>query len=331
MTKAVQLSLVIPAYNEEESIPLVYAEAVSVLEAQTPSFEIIFVNDGSSDGTAEQIAEIARRDPRVRCLVLARNGGKSQAYMEGFRAARGQLVATTDADLQDDLNELPHLREKLDEGHDLVIGWKSGRFKNEPTKAAPSFVFNFLIYVLFRIRLHDSNCGFRLMTRDVAKALRLHGGSYRFIPELAHLRGFRVTEVAVNHRKRKFGQSKYGPSRFWGGILDILSVRFVTAFSARPFHFFGTAALLSLLAGTGLEVYVLIQKLSGGTFMHHVAAIVIGALLIIVSLQIATTGLLGEMLAARYENDQVTCTEIVPRPQELPADDNLPHQLSGQG
>lgn len=315
LEERVEISLIIPAYNEEESIPLIYDEAVEVLSKMFESFEILFVDDGSDDRTPEAIAAVCERDPRVRHLELARNAGKSRAYHVAFEAARGDLVATADADLQDDLNELPKMLEALGDDHDLIVGWKSGRFKNEAIKAIPSFFFNLLIYLFFGIRLHDSNCGFRLMRRKVARALKLYGGFYRFIPELAHKKGFRVAEVPVHHRKRKYGSSKYGPLRFWTGILDILSVRFVIAFTERPLHFFGSAALLSFLVGSGLEIYVLVLKISGDSFRQHLAALIVGVLFIIASVQIFTTGLLAEMLASRIEHELIPVTERTPNPE----------------
>lgn len=312
-----EISLIVPAYNEAESIDQLYSEACAVLGAQFDSFEIIFIDDGSEDETPERIAALAERDGRVRHIELARNAGKSRAYSVGFAAARGRYIATADADLQDDLSELPKLRAKMREGFQLVVGRKSGRFKNEPLKAAPSYVFNFLILLLFGLRIHDSNSGFRLMTSAAAKSLKLHGGYYRFIPELVHLGGFKVTEVPVNHRKRQHGNSKFGPSRFWGGLLDLLSVRFVTAFMQRPLQFFGTLAMIPLLAGFGLEIYVLVQKLSGSSFQNHVAALLSGAVLLLAGLQIAVTGLIGEMLAAKAEHDEISYRELRGVPSEM--------------
>lgn len=310
------LSVIVPALDEQASIAVLVDEIRTVLDAFEPSWELIFVDDGSSDGTHQAMLESQREDPRVRVVRFVRNFGKSAAYMAAFERIQGDLVLTLDADLQDDPNELPRLIQLLrDERWDLIVGWKQGRAGNEPHKALPSRVFNGLIALLFGLRLHDSNCGFRVMRAEVARSLDLYGDNYRFIPELAYVKGFRVTESGVNHRKRKFGRSKYGPKRFWTGLLDLLTVRFITAFADRPLHFFGTAGLVPLLIGGGLEVYVLIAKLLGSTFQGHIGAIIVGVMLIIMGFQSLLTGLIGEMLSAQRRARRFV---IDPAPKELP-------------
>ncbi len=294
-----ELSLIIPAFNEEETIPLVHEEASGELSKLFARYEIIFVDDGSTDRTSERILAARAKDPHVRHVRLPRNQGKSAAYSAGFAMATGDLIATMDADLQDDISELPKLMEKLEAGTDLIIGRKLGRLKNEPLKTLPSVVFNILLYIFFGMRLHDFNCGFRLMRREVTEALSLYGGFYRFIPALAHIKGFSVDEVGVNHRKRRHGVSKYGLTRFWTGLLDLFAVRFVTAYIERPLHVFGTVSLVAGVAGVSLECYVLVCKfVLHETFQMHVAAIIIGAILIMVAVQVFTIGLVGSMLAA---------------------------------
>jgi len=298
-----KISLIIPVYNEEASIAELCTEATEVLSKLTDAYEIILIDDGSNDDTPHELRKIAKEDSHMRHIELMTNTGKSRAYMIGFQIAQGEVIVTADGDLQDDLHEIPKMLAVYEQGYDLVVGWKSGRFKNEPQKAAPSYIFNFLIYLLFGLRLHDSNSGFRVMCQAAAKSLKLHAGIYRFIPELAHLNGYRVIEVLVNHRKRKYGESKYGPTRFLTGIWDILSFRFVTAFAKKPLHFFGTIATILFMIGGGIETYALIQKLMGSSFQTHVAAIIVGALFVMASLQMLTVGLIGELLAARVENE----------------------------
>jgi glycosyltransferase involved in cell wall biosynthesis len=294
------LSVVVPAMNEEDSIPALVAEIRSVLASLGEPWELVFVDDGSTDRTFDAMWAERVSDPRVQVVRFVRNFGKSAGYMAAFEVARGDVVVTLDADLQDDPNEIPRLLGMLrDERWDLIVGWKQGRAGNEPHKALPSRVFNGLIALLFGLRLHDSNCGFRVMRAEVARSLDLYGDHYRFIPELAHVKGFRVTESGVNHRKRKFGRSKYGPKRFWTGLLDLLTVRFITAFADRPLHFFGTAGLAPLALGGALEIYVLVAKLLGSTFQGHVGAIIVGVMLIIMGFQSILTGLIGEMLSAQ--------------------------------
>lgn len=288
-------SIVVPVYNERESLLPLQAEILAVLG--DASFELIYVDDGSTDGS-DALLDTLATDPRVRVLHFVRNLGKSAAYMAAFDACSGELVVTLDADLQDDPNEIPKLARRVELGAALVVGWKQGRFENEPLKAFPSKFFNGLLSLLFGLHLHDSNCGFRVMRLAVAKSLQLRGDLYRFIPQLAASRGFTVAEEGVNHRKRKFGHSKYGARRFWTGLLDVLTVRFITRYVGRPLHFFGTLGLAPTMVGIALELYVLLLKVSGSTFQEHVAAIIVGALLIIVGFQCTVTGLIGEMLSA---------------------------------
>lgn len=291
-------SVVVPALNEEESLVELYGEIRQALDATGGRWELVFVDDGSSDGTAAVMRRLSEADPRVRSLIFSRNFGKSAAYSAAFAVVRGDVVITMDADLQDDPAELPKLLAELGRGNDLVIGWKMGRLENEPTKTLPSRVFNGLNRLLFGVSFRDQNSGYRAMRLQVARALDLHGDNYRFIPQLAHLSGFRVAQVGVVHRKRKFGYSKYGVRRFWTGLLDALTVRFLTGFRRKPLHFFGTAGLAVALAGGGLEFYVLARKLLGGTFQEHVAALIIGVMLLIVGFQSILIGLLGELFAA---------------------------------
>jgi glycosyltransferase involved in cell wall biosynthesis len=292
-------SVVISAYNEAESVEELYQEVISALEPRKETFEILFVDDGSTDATGERLAELERRDRRVRLIRLVRNFGKSAAYSAAFRAAQGDVVVTLDADLQDDPAEIPKLLGKLDGGNDLVVGWKMHRLENEPRKTIPSRVFNALLRWTFHLDLRDSNSGFRVMRRAVAQSLHLYGDMYRFIPQLAFSKGFFVAEEGVSHRRRKYGESKYGPRRFWTGLLDLLTVRFITRFSQRPLHFLGTVGLFPLILGILLEVYVLVFKLMGETFQTHIAAIVIGVMLMLLGFQCIVTGLLGEMLSAQ--------------------------------
>ncbi len=292
-------SIIVPAHNELESVDELKAELLAALTPLQGEFEIIFVDDGSYDGTGTKLDALAEADGRVKVIHFLRNFGKADAYTAGFQAATGDIVLTLDADLQDDPAEIPKLLSKLEEGHDLVIGWKQHRMENEPSKTVPSRFFNLLVHLIFGLRLHDSNSGFRAMRRAVAKSLDLYGDLHRFIPELAHRKGFRVAEAGVLHRRRKHGVSKYGITRFWTGVLDLLTVRFLTGFTRKPLHFFGTLGLFPLLAGAGIETYVLTSKLMGEMFRTHMAAIVIGVLLVMVGVQLIATGLIGEMIAAQ--------------------------------
>ena len=319
MTEKPDFSFVIPAYNEQESIPILAGEVHEVMAGIGGSYEILFVDDGSTDGSLAAMEQLADGDARVKVVKLGRNMGKSEGYTRGFDRARGGIVITLDADLQDNPAEIPRLLEILENGHDLVVGRKMGRMSNEPRKAIVSRPFNFMLRRLFGLEMHDTNSGFRVMRRRVAKSLDLYGDLYRFIPQISHMNGFRVTELGVTHRKREFGKSKYGASRFWTGFLDLVTVSFLGLFVKKPLHFFATLGGLFAVAGVGLEVYVLIQKLTGSTFQQHVAAIVIGAMLITLSVNIFMSGILADMLASQRRllqgmkrNDPDTCREILP-------------------
>ncbi|MDH5675893.1 MAG: glycosyltransferase family 2 protein [Myxococcales bacterium] len=311
------LTFVVPALDEENSIGELYREIVTAGDAVVKSWELLFVDDGSSDGTARVIRELAEADDRVRLLQFKRNFGKSAAYSAAFKEARGELVVTMDADLQDDPAELPKLLETLQDGHDLVIGWKMRRLENEPTKTLPSRVFNLVSRMLFGIAFKDQNSGYRIMRRPVAAGLVLHGDHYRFIPQLAHLAGYRVGQIGVLHRKRKHGHSKYGVTRFWTGLLDLLTVRFLTRFRGRPLHFFGTVGLMPIVLGMGLEVYVLVMKALGETFQEHIAALIVGITLMLIGFQCIIIGLIGEMLSAPPTAPYLISENPPPNPRRI--------------
>lgn len=287
------ISVVIPVFNEIDSLESLLGE---IIESVPNLYEVIFVDDGSTDGSREILQKMARENQLVRLIEHPRNLGKSAAYVNAFGIIEAELVVTLDADLQDVPSEIPKMVQALGD-YDMVVGWKQGRFANEPTKAIPSKVFNSVLTLMFGLKLHDSNCGFRLMRRSVARSLILTGDSYRFIPQIAHMQGFKVKEFPVHHRKRQFGRTKYGPSRFWTGLLDVISLRFVSKYYEKPMQFFGTLGLAPLALGVFLEVYVLVMKyLFHSTFQVHVAAILAGILLILAGLQCILTGLVGEMI-----------------------------------
>ncbi|MGH7730176.1 MAG: glycosyltransferase family 2 protein [Candidatus Eiseniibacteriota bacterium] len=295
MTDRPRISIVIPAYNEVESLPELHRELVATLDAIGHAWEIIYVDDGSRDGSDEAIGRIAAADPRVRGAVLRRNFGKSAALATGFRLARGEWVATLDADLQDDPAELPRLIEALEQGHDLVSGWKRNR-RDPISKTLPSRLFNATTSAVAGIRLHDFNCGFKLYRREVTEALEIYGEFHRFIPALAHWRGFRVGEVAVHHRARRFGKSKFGPARFINGFLDLLAAAFISTSALKPLHVFGRIGLLFLGVGAAIGVWFVVQW-AGGEPMRVRPLMLFGVGMVLLGIQFALMGLLGEMIA----------------------------------
>lgn len=294
------ISAVIPVYNEDESVEQLHRELVSVLSTLDAPFEIIFVDDGSTDRSPHMLQQLDAEYEHTHLITFIRNFGKSAAYTAGFHAAAGDIIVTLDADLQDDPAQIPGMLDALSETDDLVVGWKQDRFKNEPLKAVPSKIYNAFVSLIFDLKLHDANCGFRVLRRRVALGVELRGDLYRFIPQLAHMRGFEVTEHPVQHQPREHGHSKYGPRRFWTGLLDILTVRFLSQYISRPLHFLGTLGLVPLIAGIGLEIYVLTMKLAfGSRFRTHMAALVVGVMLILTAVQFVATGLIGEMLSSQ--------------------------------
>ncbi len=241
------ISVVIPVYNEKESLETLHRELSQVFEAHGEA-EFLFVDDGSRDGSWEVIERLAAQDSRVRGIRFRRNFGKAAALSAGFSVVRGEIVFTMDADLQDDPAEVPRFLEALGQNLDVVSGWKKTR--HDPWhKVGPSRVFNWMVSRLTGCELHDHNCGFKVYRREVLDEVDLYGELHRFVPVLAHVRGFRVGEITVNHRARKFGSSKYGVSRLVKGFLDLLTVRFLTRFGQRPLHVLGVLGLLFLALG----------------------------------------------------------------------------------
>jgi len=295
MNAPCDLSVVIPAYNETESLPELCRELSGALAATGRSWEIVLVDDGSRDGTEETIAKLAAAEPRVRGVSLRRNFGKSAALATGFRVASGALVFTMDADLQDDPSEIGKLMTKLDEGYDLVSGWKQSR-QDPITKTLPSKLFNMVTSWVSGVRLHDFNCGFKLYRREVTQALDVYGEFHRFMPALAHWAGFRVAEVPVHHRRRQFGKSKFGAARFINGFLDLMSAAFISTSALKPLHVFGRIGLLFFGGGSVIALVFLVQWILGEALRVR-PIMLVGAGLVILGIQFVLMGLLGEMIA----------------------------------
>jgi glycosyltransferase involved in cell wall biosynthesis len=294
-TGEVWLSVVVPAFNERESLPEFHRELVEVLERTGRAWEVIYLDDGSRDGSDRVIAELAAADRRVRGVSFRSNFGKSAALATGFKLVRGTHVLTLDADLQDDPAELPRLVEALEGGLDLVSGWKRRR-RDPITKTLPSKLFNAVTSQVAGIRLHDFNCGFKLYRREVTDALEVYGELHRFLPALAHWMGFRVGEVPVNHRPRLHGRSKFGAARFVNGFLDLMSAAFISKNGLKPLHVFGRIGLLFLAGGALLALWFVWTWL-GGAPLRVRPLMLFGATLVLLGLQLILMGLLGEMIA----------------------------------
>lgn len=293
--RRVDLSVVVPLLDEEESIEPLYSSLRDVLEELGREYEVIFVDDGSQDDSFDILKSLYERDRQhIRVIQFRRNFGKTAALTAGFKMVRGELVITLDADLQDDPSEIPKLLRPLDEDCDLVVAWRHKR-QDPLSKTVPSRVFNLVVSILTGVRLHDFNCGFKAFRREVARDLKLYGELHRFIPVLAHWRGYRVVEERVVHRRRQYGRSKYGVERFGRGFLDFLMVLFLTYFLKRPMHLFGTIGALLFLFGFGIGLYLTgLWFLGGGIGWRPL--LFLGILAMIVGVQMASIGLLGEMI-----------------------------------
>ncbi len=303
------ISFVIPVFNEDESLAILHGEIVGQAEALGQSIEVVFVDDGSTDRSWHVIRELSLSDARVKGLRLRRNFGKAAALAAGFAAAKGSVIFTLDADLQDDPAEAPRFLEAMAAGKDVVSGWKQVR--HDPWhKTLPSWAFNGMVSWLTGVPLHDHNSGFKCYRAELFKEIRLYGELHRFIPVLAAARGFRVGEVVVKHRPRRFGRSKYGVRRFMKGFLDLLTVKFLTGFGQRPQHLLGSIGLVSFvlgnlglvwLAGTWVwrlwepERFLPIHERA--LTIYSVAALILGA-------QFMSIGFLAELITAYLGRDQ---------------------------
>lgn len=293
------LSIVVPLLNEEESLPELCDWIKRVCLEQQYSYEVILVDDGSTDNSWEVIENLSRQNENVKGIKFQRNYGKSAALNEGFKAAKGDVVITMDADLQDSPDEIPQLFYMIaQEGYDLVSGWKKVRYDNTLTKNIPSKLFNAVTRKVSKIHLHDFNCGLKAYRRKVVKSIEVYGEMHRYIPVLAKWAGFRkIGEKVVEHRKRKYGVTKFGWDRFVNGFLDLLSIFFVGKFSKRPMHFFGLWGTLFFLLGIGMSIYLIIMKIVSAefwvtnrpSFFFALAAIIIG-------MQLFLAGFISELV-----------------------------------
>ena len=307
----IDLSFVIPAKNEQDSLEALYQEILQAVEPLKKSIEFIFIDDGSTDDTYKRLESLHQRDTRVKIIKLRGNFGKSIALQEGFNKARGSIVFTLDADLQDNPKEIPAFLRKIDEGFDLVSGWKKERHDPSLSKVRPSRILNLLTRLLTRVRIHDTNCGFKAYRREVINNLNLYGELYRFIPVLASKQNFKVGEITVEHRPRKYGETKFGWERGVKGILDLLTVVFLTDYMRRPGHFFGTLGLISFFSGFIIGAYITYLRLTTGTIQDRQPLLFLGMLLMIIGIQLISTGLLAEMITYWRQKDMKNTTDQV--------------------
>lgn len=291
-----KISVVIPVYNEVESLRELHQQLTQSLSS-FEAYEILFIDDGSTDGSVDLVRLLSETDNHINLIQFHRNYGKSAALSEGFKYAKGDYIVTMDGDLQDDPAEIPNLVRKLEEGYDLVSGWKKDR-KDPISKIVPSKLFNFVTRLFTGVNIHDFNCGLKIYRKAVVKTLDIYGGRHRYIPALAGQKKFKVTEIIVHHRPRIHGETKYGGARLFHGFFDLISILFLSKYIQSPIYFFGQIGLFTFLIGLAIECYVLYLKyFMGEPFAKHIALLMLGVLIIVVGIQFFSIGLVGEMIA----------------------------------
>jgi len=303
------ISIIVPIYNEELSINSLYEEIKKNVLDTFNQYEIIFIDDGSNDKSYEIINQLASNDTSIIAIKLNRNYGKSDALNEGFKLAQYEYVATLDGDLQDDPNEIIKLVDTLDDGWDCVSGWKKNR-KDPYSKTIPSFFFNKFINFFSGLKLHDLNCGIKVYRKDAIQSLNIYGGLHRYIPLLLFNNGYRVTESIVNHRSRKYGQTKYGKSRFFHGIFDFLTIYFLKKYFNKPMYFFGSIGFLLSFLGLLINLYLSILWFQG-TYIGSRPLFFLGILLIVVGIQSLSIGLIGELIVNNGRKKSKKIKEII--------------------
>lgn len=296
------ITIVIPVMNEEPNIRPMYEKTVKVLKALKKDYEIIYVDDGSRDKTFEEIKKLNKLDKNVRAIRFRRNFGKAAGLSAGFETSQGEIVITMDGDLQDEPEEIPKLIELLDKGYDMVTGWKATKHKESlfGIRKIPSLVFNRLARKITGLKIHDFNCPFKAYRSEVVKDLVLYGEMHRYIPALAHWKGYKVAEIKVLNYPRKFGATKYGTKRILKGLLDLVTVKFLSSYQNRPLHLFGFIGITSGLLG-GLAGFYLLSQWLQGISIGSRPLLMLAVLLVVLGIQFGSIGLLGEMMTLSNE------------------------------
>lgn len=324
--ETVDVSVVIPLLNEAENLESLHAQLDAALSGIYRTYEIIFVDDGSTDGSFEILQEIAARDPHVRVIQLRRNFGQTPAFSAGFDQARGEVIVTMDADLQNDPADIPMLLDKMDEGYDIVSGWRVRRQDQYLKRRLPSKIANALISYMTGVKLHDYGCSLKAYRREVVTNLHLYGEMHRFIPALASWMGVRVAEVPVNHRARRFGRSKYGLSRVTRVILDLITVKFLLNYGTRPIQVFGLVGALCFVLGSAIGLYLSALKIFFGEGLSDRPLLLLAVLLVVLGVQLIIMGLLGELVVRTYYESQNKPTYAIrhhPVPRPVVANDGF--------
>jgi glycosyltransferase involved in cell wall biosynthesis len=299
-----QISVVVPIYNEYDNLPLLIEAIAGVMQRAALDYEMICVDDGSTDGSTDLLKQIASDRPDLRAIILRRNYGQTAAMAAGFSAARGRAIITLDGDMQNDPEDIPMLLDKLEEGYDLVSGWRKHRQDDALTRLLPSKIANYLIGQVTGVKLHDYGCSLKAYRTEVVADMNLYGELHRFLPALAFIEGARITEVPVRHHPRRFGKSKYGLGRTFRVVMDLLTVWFMRKFLTKPMHVFGLFGLLSMLAGSALGLYLTILKLGFGESIGDRPLLILSVVLFLTGIQLLCFGLLAELLMRTYHESQ---------------------------
>jgi glycosyltransferase involved in cell wall biosynthesis len=299
-----ELSVVIPIRNEAPNIDELHRELTEALERWGRSYEVLAIDDGSSDDSFDRLCRVQARDPRWRVLRFRRNFGQTAAFAAGFRYARGRLIATSDGDLQNDPRDLPEMIRKIEDGYDIVCGWRKDRKDPWLTRRLPSALANWLISMATGVKLHDYGCSLKVFRADAVKPLKLYGEMHRFLPAIASEMGVDIAEAIVNHRARRYGRSNYGLSRTFRVILDLLTVKFLLSYSTRPLQMFGLIGVPMGLLGFGITAYLSYERLFGYESIANRPLLLLGVLLIFTGVQLVTMGLLAEIMARTYHESQ---------------------------
>jgi len=298
-----ELSVVIPVYNEGENLNSLYSQLKSVLENLGKAYEIILVDDGSTDSSFLIMEKLHGQDHNIKVIQFRKNFGKAAALSAGFTSAQGKIIITMDADLQDDPREIPNFIKKLNEGYDLVCGWRFKR-RDPVSRTFPSRLFNSLTATLTGVKVHDFNCGFKAYRKEVIEDLDLYGELHRYIPALAHWKGFKVGEIKVEHHPRAHGKSKYGVERLFRGLTDLFTVMFLTKYMKKPLHLFGAVGVFLLLIGFIINAYLAILKFVLRQAIGGRPLLLLGVLLMLIGFQIISTGLVGEMIVSTRDKGE---------------------------
>lgn len=324
----VELSVVIPVRNEAASLIELHRELTDTLTRWERSYELILIDDGSTDNSFEIMARIQAMDPRVRVIRFRRNFGQTAAFAAGFDYARGRLIATSDGDLQNDPADLPAMVDRIDQGSDIVCGWRRDRKDALISRRLPSTLANGLISLVTGVHLHDYGCSLKVFRAEIVKGMRLYGEMHRFLPAIASEQTSSIVEMAVHHRPRKYGQSKYGIGRTTRVMLDLLTVKFLLSYSTRPLQFFGLIGGVVGLLGAAISGWLAYQRLIGAESLSNRPLLLLGILLIVTGVQLVTIGLVAEIQARTYHESQGKPTYVIREVRQTPVDDRIVNSIS---